>query len=284
MSTPGGPTNYHTHCYLCDGAGNPVEYAEVARARGFSSLGFSSHAPLPFHVDWVMRRESLPEYQREIDIAKSHVKNAVEVFTGLEIDYVPDSMGPEARAFPEIDLDFIIGSVHFVQSQTGEQLPIDGSLDEFTDTVERGMNGDIRALVSGYYANMREMLTAYSPDILGHPDVIRKNNSGRRFFDTSDSWYRNEVTATIEAVAQNGCIVEINTGALARGRDALYPESWVVEALREKNVRMMVNTDAHAPAQLGHGYDRAFSVLKHAGFSEQWVLTEGVWRSVPIPG
>ena len=68
---PEGPiTNFHTHCYLCDGTGAPIDYARSAVERGLAALGYSSHAPLPFPVDWVMRREELPTYREQISVAR----------------------------------------------------------------------------------------------------------------------------------------------------------------------------------------------------------------------
>ena len=41
--------NYHTHTYRCGHAvGNEREYVEKAIELGFSELGFSEHAPMPF--------------------------------------------------------------------------------------------------------------------------------------------------------------------------------------------------------------------------------------------
>ena len=230
-----------------------------------------------------MQRESLPTYAIEIAAAREEAADDLEVYSGLEIDYVPGLIGPDRSVFPEATLDIVIGSVHFVDNDDGEHLPIDGSVDEFADSLNRGMRGDIRAIVGGYYSAVRAMLASYQPDILGHIDVIRKNNGKNRFFDPSESWYRNEVIATIDAAAKNGCIVEVNTGGLARGRDVLYPEAWVVEALRKKNVRMMVNSDAHAPKHLGLGHDAAFSLLKKSGYTEQWIYTGGQWLGKPLP-
>ena len=42
-------TNYHTHTYRCGHAsGTEREYVEKAIELGFSELGFSEHAPMPF--------------------------------------------------------------------------------------------------------------------------------------------------------------------------------------------------------------------------------------------
>ena len=274
--------NYHMHCYLCDGEGEPVEYVHMANARGFAALGFTSHAPLPFPVDWVMRREDLGTYGRLLDAAIEAGKPDLPVFKGLEIDYVKGKNGPDPALYPEINLDFTIGSVHFVEDRSGGLRGIDGPIELFEDGLEDGFDGDIEELVTTYYRSVTAMLDEYRFDILGHIDVIRKNNENNRFFDSSEAWYRRVVLESIEAAQRNGCIVEVNTGGLARGRSALYPEPWIVNELKERNVRMMVNTDAHAPGHLGVGYDDAFTLLLEAGYREHWLLLEDGWKAVPI--
>ena len=274
--------NYHMHCYLCDGEGEPVEYVRIAKERGFAGIGFSSHAPLPFPIDWVMRRKDLGTYSRLLDDAIDEGRPDLPVFRGLEIDYVKGKNGPNRNLYPEIELDFIIGSVHFVEGRSGQLRGIDGPLDLFEEGLVDGFDGDIQELVTGYYRNVRAMLEEYQFDILGHIDVIQKNNEGNRFFDSSESWYRRLVLDSVEAARRNGCIVEVNTGGLARGGTALYPEAWIVDELKARNVRMMVNTDAHAPDHLGVGYDDAFSLLLGAGYQEHWLLLEEGWKSVPI--
>ncbi len=282
MSTDRTVANFHTHCYLCDGEGAPADYARAAVERGLVALGFSSHAPLPFPVDWVMTRGGLSRYSEEAARAVRVVDGKLPVFVGLEIDYVPDLVAPDGDAFPEIELDYIIGSVHFVRGDADEYLTVDGPIDEFLETLDRGFSGDAKALVGEYLANIRSMLTNYRPDVLGHIDVVRKNNGEDRFFDSSARWYRSEMMSVVEAAAKNGCIVEVNTGALARGKNVIYPERWVARELVSRGVRMMVNSDAHRPDRLTFGYEEAFALLRSVGCRDHWILTHSGWRSLPI--
>ncbi len=279
--------NYHTHCYLCDGTGAPSEYLAKAVELGFDALGFSSHAPLSFPVDWVMRREDLGKYVDEVNALRSGASVEIEIFLGLEIDYIPGELYPVHDAFPETVLDYVIGSVHFVRRENGAgHLSIDGPIEEFSDTLERGFDGDIRSLVETYYGNLIEMLCVSNPDVLGHIDVVRKNNGDGRFFDTAGSWYREAVAAVVDEAARRDVIVEINTGALARGyENMLYPEPWIVSYCGERKVRMAVGSDAHHPDHLGSFRDTAFSALNDAGYTGHWALTgrdTPEWRPFPI--
>ena len=44
----GNLTNYHSHSLYCDGRAGMEDFVRFALSEGFTSYGFSSHAPLPF--------------------------------------------------------------------------------------------------------------------------------------------------------------------------------------------------------------------------------------------
>ena len=67
---------------------------------GASPLGFSDHPPLPFENNFALREEKVKEYCDSIVSLKSEsvclstphigdVSSVVEVFLGLEVDYIP---------------------------------------------------------------------------------------------------------------------------------------------------------------------------------------------------
>ena len=48
-------TNFHTHTTWCDGKDSPETVILAAIGKGFSAIGFSSHAMLPENeLDWVL--------------------------------------------------------------------------------------------------------------------------------------------------------------------------------------------------------------------------------------
>ncbi len=101
--------NFHTHSTYCDGKSTLKEIVEHASMLGLKSLGFSSHAPLPFDCKWCMPESRLEEYLQEISAAKLSSQK-IEIYSGLEVDYIPNIIGPQALAEK---LDYTIGSVHF---------------------------------------------------------------------------------------------------------------------------------------------------------------------------
>lgn len=277
-------TNYHTHCYLDDGEGKPEEYVEEALRHGLRALGFSCHAPLPFPQDWVLSKANLPVYVREISALKKRFAGQIEIYLGLEVDYLPGMMGTSSPAISALRLDFTVGSVHFMNiDSSDEQLTIDGPPQDYQRLLEEGFGGDIKKMIREYYQLVREMVSEHAPDIIGHFDIIKKNNPGGKYFDEEASWYRDEVMKTLENVAASGSIVEVNTGGLARGRTtSTYPPLWVLKECRKLGIPTNVNSDTHQPAHLTHHFAEAHELLREAGYREKLVLLEGKWQMVPI--
>lgn len=101
------------------------------------------------------------------------------------------------------------------------------------------------------------MIERYDCDVIGHVDLVRKFNLKHPFFDETARWYREELVKTADAVAASGKIVEVNTGAIARGWQIdAYPSVEMRSLLRERGVKFILSSDAHAPETLDFAFDR----------------------------
>jgi histidinol-phosphatase (PHP family) len=275
-------TNFHSHCNFCDGSDPAEAYIEAAIQRGMAAYGFSSHAPLPIARDWAMRKEELPRYIQQLQTLRSRYQEEIELAIGLEIDYLPgvswwDFYGPVLRG-----LDYTIGSVHLVEAfADGRPWEVDGDHATFAEGLATIFKGDVRAAVSRYYELTRWMLMLENPDVLGHMDKIKLQNVHHPYFQETESWYQKEVEKTLKVVATMGTIVEINTRGLYSGKTLdLYPSHWVLERMAALRIPIMLNSDAHRPAEVAAGFEHAAPLLRKVGFKELMVLESGTWKSV----
>ncbi len=273
-------STYHTHSLFCDGAMMPEDYVIAAIEKGFSTLGFSSHAPVAFETDWTMRRENLEKYIEIIQWLKEKYKNKIQLYLGLETDYYPG--GPDYRSLP--DLDFTIGSVHFIYHKaTNRYMALDGTVDEFRETRDTVFLGNAEKLVKAYYTLLTEMVQKRTPDIVGHLDILKKNNFGSRFFNESETWYRSLVEQALIEVKAHDVIVEVNTGGISRGyTKEVYPSGWILKMMREMDIPIVLNSDAHHPDWIDAYYDKALQIIKSAGYARQRVLLDGIWQDVAL--
>ncbi|MFP4491358.1 MAG: histidinol-phosphatase HisJ [Spirochaetaceae bacterium] len=275
-------TNYHTHSSFCDGKGQLEDYVKYAISRGFHALGFSGHAPLPFPNDWTMNEENLSTYIREVLALKERYRDSLEIYLGLETDYLDKKHNPAHPKYKALGLDYQIGSVHHLYSpERTEFLQVDYTKEELELLLKDTFDKDIKALVSTYYRMVREMVQTGGFEILGHLDLVKKQNRGNVYFDETEKWYKREIEKTLETVAETDVILEINTGAMARGYTAEpYPSPWIIDRAAELKIPVTINSDAHRPEWLDYGFEEAENLARAAGYSSKIVYTEGEWREI----
>jgi len=250
-------TNYHTHSTWCDGRNTPEEMILAALARGFSEIGFSSHARLPDVVEGNLTPESAVAYARDIRSLAAKYADRIRVRLGVEADYIPGDTAPEKVRYAHLGLDYLIGSIHWVVAPDGAHVPVDHEPELLTDGVRAHFAGDFEAYLHAYFAQVRDMVARCDFDVLGHPDLVRKFNGRLRSFDESADWYRAELVRTADAIAASGKIVEVNTGAISRGwMDDAYPSPAFRALLRERGVRFILSSDAHFADGIDCAFDR----------------------------
>lgn len=271
---------YHTHSYFCDGVMHPEDYVRAAIEKGFTAIGFSSHAPVLFETDWTMKPQLLNDYIDTILRLKEKYGNRIQVYAGLETDYYPNS--PDYRGTP--GLDYTIGAVHFLYSGKADRyMVLDGTPEEFLETLDIIYDGDVEAMITAYYSLLTEMIRKRPPDILGHIDILKKNNAGNRFFSEESRWYRAAVETTLNEIKKQQIIVEVNTGGISRGYTTeVYPSLWILKIMREMGIPVVLNSDAHNPDWIDAYYEKAEKMIKEAGYTKQRVLLDGVWQDVKL--
>lgn len=273
-------TTYHTHSLFCDGKLMPEDYILTAISKGFTAIGISSHAPVCFETDWTMKPEKMDDYMHSVLALKEKYRGKLQIYAGLETDYYPGCR--DYRKYP--GLDYTIGSVHFIHHQQSNQyMALDGTHDEFIKTRDIVFDGEVRYLIEKYYTLLIEMVQNQTPDILGHLDIIKKNNKGNRFFNEFEPWYREAVEQALDVIQKQNVIVEINTGGISRGYTTeLYPSDWILAAMRQRDIPVMLNSDAHHPDTIDVYYPQAREKLKSAGYTQQRILLDNSWQNVPL--
>lgn len=268
--------NFHTHCDYCDGKGSMQDYVDQAKQLGMLSLGFSSHAPVPFDTKWCMKAEHFDEYTKSIEALKQ-AATSIDIYSGLEVDFIPDVTSP--NRFSNL-VDFTVGSIHFVdQLPDGSWWEIDGAHALFLDGLRAIFNNNIQSAIVRYFELTREMISTSCPTVVGHIDKIKIQNVGGKFFSESESWYQQEIKKTIDLIASMGAIVEVNTrGVYQKKSDTTYPSPWILSYIHKKNIPVTISSDAHHPKDLVSRFSDAALMLRHIGFERLSVLSEGSWQ------
>lgn len=271
-------TNYHSHSEFCDGTGKLEDYVKSAINKDFDVLGFSGHAPLPFERGWTIPTTKLKSYIDELKRLQSTYKEKIDIKIGLEVDYINNIMGPADSFYKKIGLNFIIGSVHLLSDgETEGYLSIDYKKSEIEQLINKTFGGDARLLVKKYYNKIRHMSEQRGFDIIGHLDVIKKNNINSIYFDETEDWYKKEIDITLECIAANKQIIEINTRNILHDPSGIYPSPWILKMARYYDIPIMLNSDAHRPDRLDNYFKEAKTMILNAGYSEFKVLIGDTW-------
>ncbi|MBQ8830339.1 MAG: histidinol-phosphatase [Oscillospiraceae bacterium] len=257
----------HNHCTMCDGNSTLDEMIKAAISAGFSDFGMSCHGYAPFDPEYSMPGEE--EYIAALADAKEKYASDIRIWTGVEEDYFAPSKMPEKY-------DYIIGDVHYAKDAgTGELIAIDGSPQNFCDARDKIFGGDAMALVKDYFANMVSAAEK-NPTVLGHFDLVVKNNKDNCFFDEESDEYLDTALEALKACNGCGVIFEVNTGAIVRKkRDLPYPSPYLLKELREMGGKVTLSADCHDAVFLTGGFDLGLKVIREAGFKSVLVWENG---------
>jgi len=273
-------SNYHVHSHYCDGKGSLEDYVKEALGQGIKTLGFSSHAPLPFETLWAMPQGQLASYVNEITALKEKYKENIQLYAGLEVDYIPGIIGPKDKSITQLSLDYTVGSVHYVDQFPDETYAeADGSRQVFVNAIDQIFSGEVKRLVKRYFELVRNMLTESKPTILGHLDKLKIHNTAGILFDENENWYKDEVMYTLEVLATSGVILEVNTRGLYKKKcKETYPSQWVLEEALKKDVPVTINSDAHHPRETTYNFETAESILRETGYRFVYQIWDGKWK------
>ncbi|MCD8310636.1 MAG: histidinol-phosphatase [Prevotellaceae bacterium] len=277
----GNLTNYHSHCLYCDGRADMEPFVRFALNAGFTAYGFSSHAPLPFPTAWTMEWDRMHDYLAEIERLKRKYAGRIELYTGLEIDYLNESSNPASAMFKALPLDFRIGSVHLLYNAQSEVVDIDLPVWKFRQMVVREYHGDVDLVVRLYYNRLMRMVQLGGFEVLGHADKLHYNANCYRPGLIVEPWYDGLVRRCFEEIARRGYIVEVNTKAYV-DQGVFFPDARYFPFLHDLGIRVQVNSDAHYPHLINSGRPQALRALRAAGYKHVMELHGGDWLEMPI--
>ncbi len=264
-------SNCHTHTNFCDGISTPREMVEKAISKGFVSLGFSVHSPLPYENDYAITEGRLPVYLDEISKLKAQYEGKIEILSGIELD-----------ADSDIDLsayDYVISSVHQLHSEFSDRVyAVDNTPEELVDLVNNEFEGDPLLMAERFYEVSEKAALREGVHIVGHFDLISKFNDTLHLFDDRDPYYfafaRNAIFNILRK--KPGMMFEINTGAMYRnGKMNPYPSSAMLSVIFNNGGRVILSSDAHNTHSLDYAFDDAINECKKAGFTCVWRLRKG---------
>jgi len=277
--------NLHTHSRFCDGKGDPREYILSALEKKFHTLGFSSHAPVPFTNNFAIKNEEeLGNYCRTIRNLAEEYNDRISIYLALEIDYIEGVTIDFEEIKENFGIDYTIGSVHLVRNASRDDLWfIDGArVETYDEGLKKIFNGNIKLAVSSYYEQVKRMLLTQKPDILGHFDKIKMHNNDR-YFSEDEPWYRELIMDLLDAIVETGVIPEVNTRGIYKKRcKDLYPGVWILKEMKRRNMPVTLSADAHHPSEIDGYYAETVEILKEIGYRTVVCFKNDKWEEIRL--
>ncbi len=240
----------HNHTTRCNHAEGTVdEYIQRAIELGIDIYGFSEHAPMDFDENYRLKFDEMDAYYSDILTAKERYKNDIKILLGFEVDWLQGHMDERVL---QADVDYLIGSVHFID-KWGFDNP------EFIGGWE---NKDIDEIWQAYFKATEAMAKSGKFDIVGHLDLIKVF----KFMPKQD--IRLLASNALKAIKKSNMVIEINTAGLRKPIAELYPSRALLEEAYALDIAITFSSDAHTVAHIGAGYDLATTMAEEIGYTQ----------------
>lgn len=239
----------HNHTTLCNHAeGSVDEYVEAAIALGIDIFGFSDHAPMDFDPKYRMKFDEMQLYRAMVMEAKRKYADRIEILFGYEVDYLEGHMDERVL---DADVDYLIGSVHFIDEWGFDNPEFIGRYD----------HEDIDAIWQRYFDQVEAMAKSGLFDIVGHLDLIKVF----KFMPKGD--IVSIASRALDAIADAGMTMEINVAGYRKPVAEAYPSPALLKACYKRGIPITFGSDAHKPEQIGLFRSEAERIANEAGYT-----------------
>lgn len=254
-------SNIHSHTTFSDGRDSAEAMVRAALSLGFHTLGFSEHGHADYD-DCSMPLDREADYRAEIRRLKAAYAGQIHILLGYEHDWLSPSDVSE--------YEYTIESVHYVR-RGGALFSIDNTRQILTDAASELYGGDMYALCRDYFHTVCRSIEGTCAQVLGHIELVMKFNEHRDLFDDADPRYLGPALECAELAARSGRLVEINTGAVARGyRTQPYPGAAMLRRVAECGGRVILTSDCHNRDYLDCGFADSAALARACGFRTAW--------------
>ena len=240
----------HMHTTLCKHAvGTTDDYAAWAVQCGLKGIIFTCHNPGPKGWDERIRMsiEQFPDYIKMVRQAREAWRDRLDIRLGLECDYVPGIEPFLEKLLAYQGLEYVLGSVHPHASYYKNRF-YQGNVPEFQKI---------------YFDHLAQAAESGLFDTIAHPDLIK--TVFPKEWDPFGIW--GAVLQALDRIAATNVAMELNTSGLIKNLKEMNPNIHMLVAMAERDIPVVVGSDAHEPKRVAADFDAAFDMLEEAGYT-----------------
>ena len=262
-------------------------YVDQAAVRGLTEVGFTEHLYRCVESEPVLgrfwehepkqdlaeqtaafiaedRSLSLDGYVEAVVAAKDR---GLPVKLGLEVDFMPESIGAVLELLAPYPWDFLIGAVHWIGGW---------SVDHHDAAYEFARRG-VRQAYEEYFAIEAQLAASGVVDVLAHVDVVKVHGDVLAM-PPLDLYER-----VIAAAASSGTAVEVSSSGLYKPVGEMYPAPTMLEGFRRAEVPITLASDAHEPGNCGRDMKALVAAARRAGYTHHLVFDQRSRSERPLP-
>jgi histidinol-phosphatase (PHP family) len=268
ISPNGRCCDLHTHTrFSVDSSASLEAMCRRAIHLGLHQIAFTEHVDyVPADIGYGFFRPVA--FLAEIARCRKLFEDRLTILAGVEIGELDRFRAQADALLGAYSFDLVIGSLHWVDDDL-----------VFESSYFRGRSEE--SAFRGYFAAVERMCRRGGFDVLGHLDVVKRY--GYDVYGRADlSPFEADIRPILEAIIQHGIALEINTSTLRRPVDRTSPDALVLGWYREMGGELVTfGSDAHRPADLACGWERASEMIRAAGFPHLTTFVNRIPQAVP---
>lgn len=263
--------DYHMHTGYSSDASVPMEDMIKQSIRlGLTEICLTDHvdyqsdgSEFPFQIDY-------DGYISELNGLRDKYGDRIKIQLGVEVGLSPALVQTIDKFLSRYPFVFVIGSSHDIDRK-------DLYIGDFFvgKTKEQAYHR--------YFEEILENIPLHSRfHVYGHIDYIRRYGP---YDDNTLLYedYREQIDAILKALINHGKGLELNTSGYRYGLNQTHPQLSILKRYRDMGGEIItVGSDAHRPNHICGDFDKAYDILREAGFRAITVFRDGKPQSVVI--
>lgn len=251
----------HIHSYYSKHAIGTIEEIVVsAIEKNIKYLTITDHAPFLIDKNNRLQDYELKYYFEDINTVQSKYSKDIAILKGLEVDFVPKYISYTENLISDMNLDFLIGSIHFIFFEN-ERINI-WDIHKIHD----------EKVVSKYFLYLKELILSGLFDSIGHPDAILRGGIDEKI-------YYEKFFPLIKLMKLKNTSYELNTSGLRKSTYDIntnsenngiwnYPCKSLLSTLNNNNISFTIGSDAHNPNEINMGIQHILKIIKNVGIEK----------------
>ncbi len=267
--------DYHSHNRRCGHAFGEIEdYVKVAIEKNLTEIGISDHFPLgailedPQFKELInrvsMEVNEFPNYIKEIKNLKEKYKNKIRIRISTEINFATPgraliSQKKILEPFMN-DFDYLLAAIHEIKWHDSPVIILDPR--EGSEALKKY---GYEKITLEYLNKLGKLIDTDYFDVVAHFDnyriLFRPNTPNY----SENTW--SKLLDLLDKIKNKGMAIEINTSGSLKGIGSQFPSDEIVKEIIQRDVPMVLSSDAHRPEKIGYMFEEFIEKAKKWGLS-----------------